>query len=164
MLSFYRGTERIMDLLLFLKRLKRGNPAPLMPWGDPSTKRKCICEGSEELPWRQESHPLPPPPTTNQPTNQSPTTTERRGRRYKPGNEETKWMLATVTWATRRRGSGLWRVHVWRKYLVWIWTRRKEPPPPPPSPRDTECTSQITDVCVGIFKMRLRETGQILLA
>lgn len=34
----------------------------------------------------------------------------------------------------------------------------------PPSPQKTECTSQITDICVGIFKMHLRETGQILLA
>lgn len=34
----------------------------------------------------------------------------------------------------------------------------------PPSPRKTECTSQITDICVGIFKMCLRETEQILLA
>ena len=33
----------------------------------------------------------------------------------------------------------------------------------PPSPQKTECTSQITDICVGIFKMHLRETGQILL-
>lgn len=41
---------------------------------------------------------------------------------------------------------------------------KSRPPASPLSPRDTECTSQITDVCVGIFKMRLRETGQILLA
>lgn len=35
MLSFYRGTERIMDCFFFyfLKRLKRGNPAPPMPCG-----------------------------------------------------------------------------------------------------------------------------------
>lgn len=34
----------------------------------------------------------------------------------------------------------------------------------PPSPQETECTSQITDICVGTFKMLHRETGQILLS
>lgn len=33
MLSFYRGMERIVDCFVFLKRLKRGKPAPLIPWG-----------------------------------------------------------------------------------------------------------------------------------
>lgn len=33
-----------------------------------------------------------------------------------------------------------------------------------PSPQKTACTSQITDICVGISKIHLRGTGQILLA
>lgn len=57
--SLYRGTERIMELFFsfFLKRLKRGNPAPYDAMGTTSQRGKCICEGSAELPWRQESPP-----------------------------------------------------------------------------------------------------------
>lgn len=52
--SFHWGTERIMDLVL--KRLKRGNPAPSMPWG-PLHKRGSIsvkgqrsCHGNRRAP------------------------------------------------------------------------------------------------------------------
>lgn len=62
----------------FLKRLKRGNPAPLMPWG-PLHKEEVHLWGSAELPWRQES-----PRQEVWPQVQT-------------RNEETKRMLAEVT-------------------------------------------------------------------
>lgn len=60
MLSFYWGTERILDLF-FLQTLKRGNPAPSMPWGTHSQRGSAFVRGSSELSWRQESAPSPNP-------------------------------------------------------------------------------------------------------
>lgn len=84
MLSFYWGTERIMDL--FLKRLKRGNPAPVMPWG-PLHKEEVHLPGVSKVAME-----------TGEPPQEAWPQVQTR-------NEETQWMPATVAW---QRGEGVW--------------------------------------------------------
>lgn len=70
-------------------------------------------------------------------------------------------MLATVTWL---RGEGVRSLMGPRLKKVPRLNLNTTQRAGTPRLRKTACTSQITDICVGIFKMSLRETGQILLA
>lgn len=77
MLSFYRGTEELWIFLFFLKRLKRGNPAPLMPWGGPLHKEEVHLRGVRRVAM-ETGEPPPASPTNHQPPTNQPITHHHR--------------------------------------------------------------------------------------
>lgn len=82
---------------------------------------------------------------------------KRRGQKVQTRNEETKWMLPTKNLVKRRgvqslAGSRLKKVPRFNSNT----TQRAGPPP-----LRKQLVPPITDICVGIFKMHLRDWTNI---
>lgn len=136
------GHRKNYGAFLSLKRLKRGNPAPLMPWR-PLHKEEVHLWGVSRVATETGA---PPPRGAAAGTNQE--RGDKMDARY--GSLAGRRGVRSLT------GPRLKKV----PRLNLNTTQRAGPP----RLGEQLVPPKITDICVGIFKMHLKETGQILLA